>query len=572
MENIKLVDLSSKALALFGEVRDILSRSANPDLRAMKSKVPTSIEDDGRKINVVFAGEYGAGKSTIISLLTGKKLEIGGGVTTQKCSTFDWNGITVTDTPGVHNQGRSDHDKITYDAIAKADLIIFVTTVKGFSELVGRHFRELIIDRHKGQEMMLVVNKMNEMRDGNTPEMRKAVGKSIAEVLAPEYKPEDFYTSYIDAECYSDSLKEKNPAFKRELENEGCWDQLISNINKFVADKKVMGRQTSALFELEQVLVDANGAFKSGDLCVDGSVQILNTQRRMLLEFGENIRQRSRRIISDKAQQVRDNGEAVASALSSSSNGDVFTRMVEAKYDEVNEISQEAFAELEKEISDESSKLEKEVSSFATSPFVGQVKSAIEVEYGHIDWGGGKAGNVERYAKKIGDFGGWLAKMSGCKTATFSQMMHASTFSGSSMHKAVYSVGKFFGHKFKPWGAAKLAGRFGMAGKILGIGGAVISVALSLYGWWQENKQEKQREQARSDIRGGFNEAARLLENNYKEQLEKWLADNVGSEIHEIDSQVDELRNMRQVHDAEGDKLKSLLVKTRDMISRVQLG
>ncbi len=93
-----------------------------------------------------------------------------------------------------------------------------------------------------------------------------------------------------------------------------------------------------------------------------------------------------------------------------------------------------------------------------------------------------------------------------------------------------------------------------------------------MYGWWQENKQEKQREQARSDIRGGFNEAARLLENNYKEQLEKWLVDNVGSEIHEIDSQVDELRNMRQVHDAEGDKLKSLLVKMRDMISRVQLG
>lgn len=418
---------------------------------------------------------------------------------------------------------------------------------------------------------MLIVNKMESMRDGNTPEMRKAVGKSIAEVLAPEYRPEDFYTCYIDAECYSDSLREKDPAGRRELEEISCWSQLIGNINKFVADKKVLGRQTASLFELEQVLVDANGVFKSGDLCVDGSVQILNTQRRMLREFGENIRQRSRRIICDKAQQVRDNGEAVATALSSSSP-EAFTRMVETKYDEVNEISQEAFSELEKEISAESSKLEQEVSNYAVSPFVGQVKSAIEVEYGHMDWGGGKAGNAEQIAKKVGDFGGWLAKMSGCKTATFSQMMHASTFSGSSMHKAVYSVGKFFGHKFKPWGAAKLAGRFGMAGKLLGVAGAVVSVAFSLYGWWQENKQEKEREQVRSDIRGGFNEAARLLESNYKEQLDKWLADNVDSEIREIDGHVDDLRNMRQVHDAEGDKLKALLVKTRDMISRVQLG
>ena len=572
MENIKLVDWSSKALALFGEVRDLLSRSANPDLRALKSKVPTSIEDDGRKINVVFAGEYGAGKSTIISLLTGKKLEIGGGVTTQKCSTFDWNGISVTDTPGVHNQGRTDHDQITYDAIAKADLVIFVTTAKGFSERVGRHFRELIIDRHKGQEMMLIVNKMESMRDGNTPEMRKAVGKSIAEVLAPEYRPEDFYTCYIDAECYSDSLREKDPAGRRELEEISCWSQLIGNINKFVADKKVLGRQTASLFELEQVLVDANGVFKSGDLCVDGSVQILNTQRRMIREFGENIRQRSRRIICDKAQLVRDNGEAVATALSSSSNPEAFTRMVEAKYDEVNEISQEAFSELEKEISAESSKLEQEMSNYAISPFVGQVKSAIEVEYGHIDWGGGKAGNAEQIAKKVGDFGGWLAKISGCGNATFSQMMHASTFSGSTMHKAVYSVGKFLGHKFVPWEAVGIAGKIGWAGKLLGVAGLVASVAFSLYGWWQEHKEEKQREQVRSDIRYSFNEAARLLESNYKEQLDKWLADNVVSEISEIDGQVNDLRNMSQVHDAEGDKLKALLVKTRDMISRVQLG
>lgn len=140
------------------------------------------------------------------------------------------------------------------------------------------------------------------------------------------------------------------------------------------------------------------------------------------------------------------------------------------------------------------------------------------------------------------------------------------------MHKAVYSVGKFFGHKFVPWGAVKTAGRIGWAGKLLEVGGVAISVAISLYNWWQENKQEKQREQVRSDIRYSFNEVARLLKGNYRDQLEKWLADNVGSEISEIDSQVNDLRNMSQVHDAEGDKLKALLGKTRDMISRVQLG
>lgn len=40
--------------------------------------------------------------------------------------------------------------------------------------------------------------------------------------------------------------------------------------------------------------------------------------------------------------------------------------------------------------------------------------------------------------------------------------------SGSSMHSAVLQVGKFFGHKFKPWGALiNTANKIGKVGKFV---------------------------------------------------------------------------------------------------------
>lgn len=98
MDATKLESFSKEAQALFDKARATFANSTDPKLKCYANKVPQSFTEGGDKINVVFAGEFSAGKSTILSLLTGKKLEIGGGITTQTCSSFDWNGITVTDT------------------------------------------------------------------------------------------------------------------------------------------------------------------------------------------------------------------------------------------------------------------------------------------------------------------------------------------------------------------------------------------------------------------------------------------------------------------------------------------
>ena len=70
-------------------------------------------------IRLVFAGQYSAGKSSILKMLTGRAdIAIGADITTQQTHTYDWNGIEVVDTPGIHTQLRPDHDEISYEAIA----------------------------------------------------------------------------------------------------------------------------------------------------------------------------------------------------------------------------------------------------------------------------------------------------------------------------------------------------------------------------------------------------------------------------------------------------------------------
>ena len=54
-------------------------------------------------IRLVFAGQYSAGKSSILKMLTGRAdIAIGADITTQQAHTYDWNGIEVVDTPGIH--------------------------------------------------------------------------------------------------------------------------------------------------------------------------------------------------------------------------------------------------------------------------------------------------------------------------------------------------------------------------------------------------------------------------------------------------------------------------------------
>ena len=136
----------------------------------INANIEYNIEEDKKNtIKLVFTGQYSAGKSSIIRMLTGREdITVGAGITTQKAHIYEWNGLEIVDTPGIHTQLRPDHDEISYDAIASADMLVFVVTNELFDSHLAQHFRKLAIDKDKAGEMILVVNKMERSSEGNT--------------------------------------------------------------------------------------------------------------------------------------------------------------------------------------------------------------------------------------------------------------------------------------------------------------------------------------------------------------------------------------------------------------------
>ena len=108
----------------------LLSQDQDEKLLAIKQQLHQHLEaykKDG-VLTVAFIGQYSAGKSTIISALTGNRdIKIDADIATDKTTSYDWNGIKIIDTPGLFTD-RQDHDAITYEAIDQSDLLVFCLT------------------------------------------------------------------------------------------------------------------------------------------------------------------------------------------------------------------------------------------------------------------------------------------------------------------------------------------------------------------------------------------------------------------------------------------------------------
>ena len=232
------------AIEEFAKRSDYLKNRAERLLSEAGCDCTIEKPDDANTVTIVFAGQYSAGKSSILRMLTGdESIEIGAGITTETTNVYNWNGMEIIDTPGIRTELRPDHDEITYSAIAKADILVFVVTNELFDEHMGKHFRKLAIDKDKAGEMVLVVNKMERETDGNTLTSQKIKRDDLAKVLVP-YTPEQLNICFLDAESYLNGIKEANndPEYSEELIQLSGYTQFISILNNFVEKHGIAGK------------------------------------------------------------------------------------------------------------------------------------------------------------------------------------------------------------------------------------------------------------------------------------------------------------------------------------------
>lgn len=98
-----------------------MPRQLNMDVKAL-SKSSFSITLFGRTM---------AGKSTLMEILThGNGMSIGKGAqrTTRDVRTYSYNGMTITDVPGIAAFEGEEDEVVAFEAAKKSDLILFLIT------------------------------------------------------------------------------------------------------------------------------------------------------------------------------------------------------------------------------------------------------------------------------------------------------------------------------------------------------------------------------------------------------------------------------------------------------------
>ena len=149
-------------------------------------------------IKIVLVGQYSAGKSSIIKMLTGEDdIRIAADIATDKATSYQWKGVEITDTPGIDTRLRPEHDEISKRAIQEADMLLFVITNELFDENIAKDFKELAFTQNRKNAMLLVVNKMERANDGNSPEQQEIIKQDVARVTAP-CTPDDFHIGFIE--------------------------------------------------------------------------------------------------------------------------------------------------------------------------------------------------------------------------------------------------------------------------------------------------------------------------------------------------------------------------------------
>ncbi len=540
-----LAEFGRRGQELLARGRTIVADATPEDVRALAARIPSALAENDTP-RVVFCGQYSAGKSSLITAMTGRSdIQIGAGITTNEVQTYTWNGVEILDTPGIHTRLRPDHDEASYAAIAAADLLVFIISNELMDETIAANFRKLAVERDKGHEMMLVVNKMSRAQQGNTLAAHAVITEALRKVLAP-FTPEGMRLCFTDAQMAIESRKEQDPQTAEEDWADSGMGAFLNTCDTFVREKGLAGRFTTALYELEQVLQEALAKASTGDKAQDGLKELLIQKRRTLNEGRLRVRQAGRTQITSSTGKVRDEGRKTADLVHGGADSAAVNQAIAVAQQRVDHYAEELEKGLTRAFGDVVQDLEKDLEHIADSELAHLLKphlaAALDAAAARVKIDpatGDKARKAAQASSKLGEF---LVSHSfnGAKS-TLGGIFRLRQYSGTNVHAFIKSSGKLFGKSFKPWQAVKWTKTVSNIGRVLSVAGTVISVLLQVKEDSDAENQRKELAQARDAIRSSFGEAADVIETHYDKATDSFVSDVIAPEIQEVDRQVTEL-------------------------------
>jgi ribosome biogenesis GTPase A len=179
---------------VFTNISSLLSKSSTIAKRYLVQHEFTALEKEvtelliSRQLKIMLFGSYNAGKSTLINVLLGGDFAPVKDVpTTFDVDNYDWQGIKLTDTPGIN--APIEHEAVTDEQVKRSDLLLFVIREgdQDSKELYKRLFNFI----KRGKKVFIVLNH----QAANVDDIDKAHQKTF-EIIA-QYAFEEGVTDDI---------------------------------------------------------------------------------------------------------------------------------------------------------------------------------------------------------------------------------------------------------------------------------------------------------------------------------------------------------------------------------------
>ena len=503
--------------------------------------LPATMQPDDGAIKLVFVGQYSAGKSSIIKMISGIETEIGAGITTQESHVYKWNDLEIIDTPGIQTGLRADHDEITYDQISKAALLVFVVTNEGFDSHMGAHFRKLAIDQKRGSNMVLIINKMDRAPEGNSANQQQIIRDDICKVLTP-LTPEQVYTSFISTQSYEEYLTEEDAEIKAELLAESGREELIANLNAFVQSRQVTAKIERPLYTLQEAVRNVS---VTDDINMLNDAESLLLRKQRILQNGQADAEEEINDLTMECQQdIIELGREAASYLKPGVSEEELEASLNESGRRAEQLVQECLRGIERTFGRLANTIKTEMDTEMAS-------TSVQKIFGRNNMPVPAERTTDSTRESAGFDGAAGAELGANLTSAWNiANTGLKSFAGTAMHEGILSAGKFFGIKFRPWEAVGLAKSAAVFGAVLSVAG----VLLAIWGKFKSDEERRQKEQelqeAKEEIKAQYKENANNIYGDIMRNVREKLAESVGKELDDVEDNLQQIAEERQKKEA----------------------
>lgn len=531
---LQLADLQSRIESSLDQLRSFLLSRGEPALQATANALQQRKQELGDRplLSLAFSGQYSAGKSTIISALTGNKdIRISADVATDDVKAYRWRDIELWDTPGLYAD-RTDHTEKAEQALREADLIVYCLTTNLFDNVTAADFRRLAFEKGYGPKLFLLINKMSMDDVEDTEAYIGTLAETIDRTLSPHHLKE-FDHAFIDAQDYRDGLASSN----QELIRFSRFEAFVAQLNAWIKERGLLARLDPPIRLGLNTIDEALATLPETTFEQNPELFLLNQQLRIVQTQQRRTDAEVRRLSSDIVQQMQLLGEQLLS-------GDLGEDPMQAESSfqtRCEEVNKTAFDDLNTLLQESYQKLQDKLDDFANEPFVADYFASVDASQAcsvpRPEQAEQSVRNpIKGMVKMLLDKGGARFALPGGIMAKPVQV------AGGAGHQIVFNVGKKLGKNFRPWEAVKIARGLGQAVALLGMAMAAFEVLDQINEHAKADDRRREYEQqileARSQIRALAEAMAAELREVYQQEYDLPV---IGRIVEQINASRDQI-------------------------------